>query len=311
MEMLNAAVQVMVFMAVGFVCRKLKWTNAATVGPISKIVLNVALPCLVITSMMTPFEMEKLQQGFLSLAMVLILQACFTLTGMVWARMLKRNDPQCRAVLRAFFLFNNFMLIGVPIIAAVLGSEGVFYTGLMGLPQRVIMFIALPLMYGAVADGENHVDFNWKMLFQIPSVSVFVGLFFFITQIQLPQIVVGCMETLGDMTLPLGMMLAGMQLGDVDLKGLLKDFTIPVAVLIKNMVSPAIALVVLSLLRFPPLLIELGVIFAAVPAPAMMVVYAANYNVRADYAGAAMFLSTLLGSVTLPLWSQIVTAFVS
>ena len=109
--------------------------------------------------------------------------------------------------------------------------------------------------------------------------------------------------------LPLGMMLAGMQLADVDLRGLLRDWTLPAALVIKNLVDPLLILLLLSALHFPPLLIQLGVIFSAVPAPAMLVVYAANYKVQPGYAGAFMFLSTLCGAVTLPFWSFVVTAF--
>ena len=310
MEVINAAVQVMVFMALGFMSRRLKWTNADTVGPMTKIVLNIALPCLIVNSMVIPFEQEKLNQGFLSLAMVVLLLVCFGLCGLLWARLLKPHDRQKNAVLRMFFLFNNFMLIGVPIIEAVFGSEGVFYTGLMGLPQRAIMFMVLPLAYGSVAEGEYHTEFSWRLLLQMPSIAVFVGLFMFVAQIQIPGVIRGCLSSLGGMAMPLGMMMAGMQLADVDLRRLFRDWTLPVALLIKNMLHPLIALVLLRSLGFPTLLVQLGVIFAAVPAPAMMVVYAANYRVQPGYAGANMFLSTLCSAVTLPFWSYIVTTVV-
>ena len=309
MEIINAAIQVMVFMGLGFLCRRLKWTHAATVPSLTKIVLNIALPCLIVDSMMVPFEQEKLNQGFLALVMVVLILVVCALCGLVWSKLLKPRDIQARSILRLGFVYNNFMLIGVPIIEAVLGPEGVFYTGLMGLPQRATMFIVLPLVYGSVAEGEYHVDFNWKMLLQIPSIAVFVGLFMFVSQLQLPGIVRTCMDDLGGMTLPLGMMLAGMQLADVDLRGLLRDWTLPAALVIKNLVDPLLILLLLSALRFPPLLIQLGVIFSAVPAPAMLVVYAANYKVQPGYAGAFMFLSTLCGAVTLPFWSFVVTAF--
>ncbi|MGE4352498.1 MAG: AEC family transporter [Oscillospiraceae bacterium] len=307
MGVLSAAIQVMVYMALGFLCRKLKWTTKGSLGSLTKILLNIAVPCLIINSMMTPFESEKLSQGFMSLVMILIIDVFFFASGFVSGHVLKPRDPQCRAVIQAFLLFNNFMLIGIPIIEAVLGPDGVFYTGLMGLPQRIIMFIVLPIMYGKVGNGEHHEEFSWRLLIQLPSIAVFVGLFLFITELRPPQIIWDCIADLGGMTMPLGMMITGMQLADVNIKELLSDFTLPVIVVIKNIINPAIVLIVLKLLGFSELLVNLGVLFAAVPSAAMTAIYAANYEAAPCYAGAAVFISTLFGVVTMPFWSYVVT----
>ena len=307
MAVLSAAIQVMVFMALGLLCRKLKWSTQESISSLTKILLNIAVPCLIVNSMMTPFESDKLRQGFLSLVMILIIDAFFVISGIVSSRVLKPRDPQCRAVIQAFLMFNNFMLIGVPIIQAVLGPEGVFYTGLMGLPQRVIMFTALPIMYGRVGACEQKEKFNWRLFIQLPSIAVFVGLFLFISQLRPPQVIWDCIADLGGMTLPLGMMVTGMQLADVNIKELLTDFSLPGIVIIKNIINPAIVLLILKLMGFPELLVFLGVLFAAVPAAAMTAIYAANYETAPCYAGAAVFLSTLLGVVTMPFWAYIIT----
>ena len=300
----------MAYLALGYTCLKVKWCSQSALGAITKIVINVALPCLIVDSMMVPFEMEKLNQGFLSVIMVVLILAVCGVCGIFWSKLLKPGDRQHQSIIRVGLLYNNFMLVGVPIIEAALGAEGIFYTGLMGLPQRATMFILLPIIYGSVAEGEYHEEFHWKMLLQIPTLAIFVGLFMVVTQLQFPEVVRDSLKELGGMTLPLGMMLAGMQLADVDLGELLRDKTVPVVLLIKNMINPFIILILLSVLRFPTILIQLGTIYAAVPSPAMMVVYAARYRIHAGYAGAIMCLSTICSAVTLPFWSYIVTTFV-
>lgn len=310
MQMINAAIQVMAYLALGYICVKRKWCGPGSVKTLTSIVINIALPCLIVESMMIPFEMEKLSQGLLSVVMVVLILAVCGGCGILWSKLLKPGDVQHQSVIRVGLLYNNFMLIGVPIIEAALGNEGIFYTGLMGLPQRATMFILLPLIYGSVAEGEYHEEFNWRLLLQFPTIAIFVGLFMFITQLQFPAVVMDSLEELGGMTMPLGMMLAGMQLADVDLGEILRDKTVPLVLLIKNMINPLIIFLLLCALRFPTILIQLGTIYAAVPAPAMMVVYAARYKVFPGYAGAIMCLSTICSAVTLPFWAYIITTFV-
>lgn len=309
MGVLDAAVQVVVFIALGVMCHKLKWTSDKTIGPLTKILLNISVPCMVINSMMTPFETEKLQKGMMALVMVLGIQVFFALSSLVWARILKPRDIGARSVVQTTILFNNFMIIGVPIIESVLGPEGLFYTGLMGLPQRIVMFSSLPIIYGRVSTENRMEKIEWKMLLQMPTIAVFIGLFLFITGIRPPEIIGKCISDLGGMTMPLGMMITGMQLVGVNVKELLTDISLPIVVLVKNIINPAIVLVALSLLGFPTLLVQLGVLFASIPTAMMTAVYAANYKVSAGYAGAIVFLSTSLGVLTMPFWSYIVTVF--
>jgi len=310
MEMINAAIQVMAYLALGYLCIKVKWCGPGAVKTLTNIVVNIALPGLIIDSMMVPFETEKLTHGLLSVVMVVLILAVCGLCGIFWSRILKPGDKQHQAVLQMALMYNNFMLVGVPIIEAALGTEGIFYTGLMGLPQRATIFIFLPIVYGRVAEGEYHEEFHWKMLLQIPTIAIALGMFLFITQIQLPTVVRDSLAELGGMVMPLGMMLAGMQLADVDLSEILRDKTVPIALFIKSMVNPLVILLLLSILDFPVILIQLGVIYAAVPAAAMTVVYAARYNMHPGYAGAVMCLTTLCSAVTLPFWAYIVTTFV-
>ena len=153
MEMVNAAIQVMAYLALGYLCIKVKWCGPGAVKTLTNIVVNIALPGLIIDSMMVPFETEKLTHGLLSVLMVVLILAVCGLCGIGWSKLLKPGDKQHQAVLQMALMYNNFMLVGVPIIEASLGTEGVFYTGLMGLPQRATIFIMLPIVYGRVAEG--------------------------------------------------------------------------------------------------------------------------------------------------------------
>jgi len=308
MAILNVAIQVMIYISIGYLLRRLDWVKAEAVGSINKLMLNVALPCLVVNSMIIPFEREKLQNGMLSVCMVALLLSCFALAGFLWARIMKRDNIKARLILVSFCTFNNFMLIGVPIIASVFGPEGVFYTGLMGLPQRIVIFSLMPLVFTSLSvGGGERPAFRWSMLVQVPTISVGVGLVMFLTQWQLPEVIRSCMQELAGMTAPLGVAVAGMQLADVDIKKLLRDVSIPLSMMFKLMVNPLIAYALLSLLHFPRLLIQMGIVFGAIPAPTLITVYAANYEVEPGYSGALLFFSVLFGTITLPFWAYMAT----
>ncbi len=126
------------------------------------------------------------------------------------------------------------------------------------------------------------------------------GLIFNMLGLRLPDIATTTLSRLGAAALPLGLMAvgAGLQLG-----ALREGPKLAAALLtIRHAVLPAVALLMVTVLKLPPGQQAIVVAFAAMPTASSAYVLAVRMGGHGGFTAGLVTLSTLLGMVGLPLW---------
>ena len=195
--------------------------------------------------------------------------------------------------------FANPGFFGIPLIVASLGQGAVFYAA---------PFIAF-LNIGQWTYGVSRLNgqpvlqgFQPKKLIKAPFViAILVGIFLFVTQIRLPEILSSCLSSVAALNTPLAMFTVGVYLAQTDLKKMLGRRSLYLISALRLLVIPGLSLLLLML--FPASMEQMRtvlLIVAACPVGSNVAVYAQLHNKDYPYAVETVVISTLLSIVTIP-----------
>ena len=195
--------------------------------------------------------------------------------------------------------FANPGFFGIPLIVASLGQGAVFYAA---------PFIAF-LNIGQWTYGVSRLNgqpvlqgFQPKKLIKAPFViAILVGIFLFVTQIKLPEILSSCLSSVAALNTPLAMFTVGVYLAQTDLKIMLGRRSLYLISALRLLVIPGLSLLLLML--FPVSMEQMRtvlLIVAACPVGSNVAVYAQLHNKDYPYAVETVVISTLLSIVTIP-----------
>ena len=156
---------------------------------ISKIVLYLIIPCVIINAFQVDYTSEKVQGLLLAFAASVMLQV--VLLAIVWiaGRLMGLNEVE-----KASVYYSNAGNLIMPIVTFVLGQEWVLYGCVFMSVQIVFVW-----SHGKwVLSRQSKIDWK-KILLNINMVAVFAGVFLFFTKIRLPQILNQTFGSVGSM----------------------------------------------------------------------------------------------------------------
>lgn len=294
----------------GYVVKRKHIVSDTMIKDISALVINVALPSFIVTSMNFDFSMEVLlNSGFLVITSFTVYAGAI-LFSKVYSKLL-RIEGKTKDVHEYICTFSNVGFMGYPVIFAVFGELGVFYAAIYNLS-----FNLLAWSYGVnLLDRDTREDPNKQKLsigkriinlFNPALIAVIIGFVLFLTSTQLPRVIFDTLKMVGNTVTPLSMMCIGFILSEVDTKDVFNDWRIIVTSFIRLIAIPMLVFLVLKGLGKEGFLLTIPVIITAMPAAANTAIIAVRYNSDYHLASKAIFISTLISIVTIPLMIQLV-----
>lgn len=278
-------------MAVGFVFARRGMLGGEALSQMSKLLLTVVAPCIVISTLQVDFTPELLRSMGLALAMTV---GCYVLYGAVVLLLFRGQPEETRACLRFGVMFGNIGFMGLPLITSVLGEQAVVYCAI-----SLIVFNTGNWTYGVFLMGEKMSA--RRALLNPGVVGGAIALALFLLRVRLPGPVLSAVDYIGSLNTPLAMVVIGGQMAGADLLATFKEKRLYGAAVWKLVIIPVLTALVLLPLRLDPVLYQTLVILSGCPAAGATSMFAQMF--RKDTASAARFvtLSTLLSIITLPL----------
>ena len=290
---LNQVITLFLIMVAGFISRKAGFINEQVNKRLSDILLQITSPAMIFTSFIFEFSKDKLMNmlyvfGFTALIFVI---------SIIFAEMFTRKLPDDeKPVVKTSFVFTNCGYMGFPILGALFGQEGIFYTSIF-----VVVYLIFLWTYGVfVFKGEGNIR-ELKRAFLSPSLfAVYIGLSVFIFQLPVPKALVNAADMLGSMTMPLAMLIIGAIFADADLKKMLRGWKVYFVSLIRLILLPVIVYLAGSLLRLPDTVVFVCVALTAMPVGANIAVFAEKYEKNPFLASQLITVSTFFSIFTIP-----------
>lgn len=282
----------------GFALVKLKVVEAAQSKVLSLIVLWLLIPCSILTSFHVNYERQVFHGLLLATGTAVLLHIwMIAFTGGVLRRVFHLDGVEQAAI-----VYPNAGNLILPVVASVLGPEMVIYT--MGF---IIVQICCVWSHGKMTVcGERSIE--WKKIFgNINLITIYVGLFMFLTRLRFPAPVLDAVSSLGSMLGPMSMLVTGMLLADVSLERLLSYRRLWMIAFFRLILMPFTSVLLVKysgLTRLVPggeMILLVTLLSEMAPMASTVTQFAQVYDKNPDYASAINVVTTLLCIVTMPL----------
>ena len=299
---------------VGIFVNKIGWLPLESTKPLSKLVVNVAAPCVIVSSMSNQELGGSGMQLFLMLAIVAAIQYIYAIAFSIPAARILSPGKEHRGLYRNFLVLSNNAFLGIPITLVIYGVPGMFYMVILNCFLSIVMFTVgvynVESSLPGNLDGEGskwHIARFAKSMINAPFIGVIIGMTIMLFQIDVPIIITEVLDTLGAMMAPLAMIIIGVQLSQSNPKELFLNKRLIIMSVLKLLILPGIWFVATLPFymngTFNPMMTGALVLNLMFPSATICSIFAEEYGADAKFAAEGVFLSTLLSMITLPIAS--------
>ena len=292
LRMLNAQMILLFYLAVGMYCVKVGLIDRDSKEKLVDIILRITLPCMIFNSFNNPLTPEVMKQT----ALILVVAVSISILSFLLGKVIYNKYPQKKkSILQYCTLVNNSGFLGMPMVSAVYGGEGLFAASIFIIPNRIFMWTAGLAMF-------TTADFRTKcknILLNPCIVTVFLGIARRITGFPVPEFLDTAIANTDAVTTPLSMMVIGTMLIGVPWKKLLEPSIFRLA-FVRLIALPLVALYILNLIDAQPLLAGVSLILTGMPAGSTSALLAAKYGADEDYASRCIVTTTIMSLATIP-----------
>ncbi len=279
-------------MAVGFASHRLHFVKEDGAAQFSSFLLMIVSPAVIIDAFQTPFDPQLAKGLLLSFALATVSH----LIGLAAATLLIRRDETNRYRIQRFAaVYSNCGFMAIPLIGAILGERGVFYSS-----TYIAVFNLFMWTHGDILMSGKTSLRSVAKAFANPSViSVGVGLVLFLTSFHLPGILNETVGYVAALNTPLAMVITGVNMSMSDLKSAFRDLSLVKVALIRLLLIPAMMMGVLLLVRADETILLANLLATSCPVAATTVLFSNRHGRDAGYASKLVALTTLLSILTI------------
>lgn len=299
---LQQVVILVIEIGVGYIAAKRGKIPASALSVLTYLCCSIALPCAIIYPIV---NLDNSPELWTSLGTgILVILACAVVQIVVCLVLFRGEDAKKRPVYQMATVYGNSAFMGIPLVTAIVGTDGVIYATLMVIFDTVFLFTHASL---AMSGTRPTLGFIARKVFGLATISMIIGVVILFAGVQLPSIAMTCMNDLRGMMTPVAMLIVGTQIAQQDFGKIfasLKRYTVSI---IKLVVWPL--LITLALIPFramiPAIAVISIVICKATPQAAVLGVLAQQNDLDGEEAAAVVGLTTILSVITLPIMASV------
>lgn len=298
----SSVLVILLLTGAGWFCAWRGYLTESGKNMISKLLLRLCIPCMILSNFQTSFTRESLQdagRGILtSFVILFILMLLSMLT--IWVMRIPRRQAGVFLVLAAL---SNAMFVGYPMCLELFGEVCVNHVMVFYLADMICV-----QLFGCCAirfSGGSDKLISAKMLKKLATtpaiVAISVAFVFLLLDVRLPDFVLSAAKYLSNCVTPLALLVTGYIIYSIGIKRLRFDKTLTVVMLFRFVLSPAVALLICRVFAVEGLLRSVIVVECAMPAPSQTVVFASEFGADDALAARGCSVSTLLSFIEIPL----------
>ncbi len=292
---LNQTLIMLILIGVGVICAKTKLISEASNKDLSKFVLQVVNPVVIFMSYQKPYKAELAKNLLLTFIISIAAMAGLIILSYVFVR---RKEGSEFEIERFSSVYSNCGFMGIPLVSALFGDEGVFY-----LTAFITVFNLIVWTHGVILiSGEKDFKQVVKVFYSPTIISIILGLITFFLEIRIPDTAASALGFIKDVNTPMAMVVSGVTMAGTNVPKLLKNYKVYYVCLLKLLVMPLILAVPLALVGVLDSKVGMTILVAAsAPPAAMCTLLSIRYGKNSIYASEIFTAGTILSVGTLPL----------
>lgn len=302
---------IFLIMAAGIAINKTKIIPSEAIPYFVTMLVWITTPCMIYASITTRDYNSSLLAVTLQMFMLSVLYFIISsLMGYFLCKKVFKVPFEDLGVYTASFGGINNGFMGFPITQAIFGQTIFFYMVISNICLNFYMYSACPLLLHM---GDKNHKFSAKYLIKNllnpATVVCVISVVMLINSWQLPDVLFETIDMIGSITVPLSMLVVGMQLGQSDVLKVIKNKKLVVLSLLKMLLVPLIMFLAVNWLPIDSG-VKVGLIFAsAFPCSVIISSLALMERKNATLASEMVALTTLISIASIPLMAVFLASY--
>lgn len=296
--LLNQMIKFFLIMTLGYFLLKKNFTDIEFNKRLSRILLNITLPALILNSVLTQTERPAAVSVLSVFLTALLVYLFLPLAGVFVAHFFPADKKQKN--LYAFMTaYSNIGFMGFPIIDALYGSTAVLYTAIFNIMFNLSCYtLGTAIM---TRNSKTSTRINLKHLVNPGFLLSLASIVVYFINPSFPKALTDTVAAIGSITTPLSMLLIGSTLATNSVKEIFSDRLLYLYTVFRQIVLPLVSLGLIHLLIKDELIRNVTCVMMLMPVANSCVMFANEYSADEKLASKSVFLTTLLSILTIPL----------
>lgn len=304
MNALQSVLSIVVMIALGYYLTRKGLFNESVSVLFTNIVVNVSLPALLVSNLLTVFDREKLYSAGKGLIIPFVSMFICYAAAMMVAKLIKVK-PGRKGIFQAMFFASNTIFMGMPVNIALFGEKSTPYV-LFFYAANTILFWTIGI-HGISRDKEGYEDSIFSMntlkhIFSPPLLGFIVGMLLVILGIKLPYFIMDSFKYIGSLTTPLSLLFIGITFSTIKIKDIKFDKDMAAMIFGRFIFSPLVVYALALVIPIPSLMTKVFIIQAAMPVITQAALTAKAYDADHQYATVMVTVTTVLSVLFIPVY---------
>lgn len=292
---------------VGYIAGKLGYMGGTFDKKLSKVVIDITCPALILSSAMTG-ELPDRRYILPLLGISVLTYVLLTGVALLLPRFLtKKKDDE--GVIGFAMMFGNVGFMGYPIVASIFGHEAVFYAAVLNVVNTFTVFtVGTMLIVGknqesTVEEKEmSRKKMLRKVLYSTPMLSAYLTMLIVALEIKdIPEFISQPLTMIGNITVPAALLIIGSSMSQLPLRALLGNGTIYTTTLMRLAILPIGIHYLMTLLGFSSFVVGINTVVIAMPVATYGTILCLRHGKDTTLITEVTFITTLLAMISIPL----------
>lgn len=284
---------------VGYIAGKLGYLGGDFDRQLSRLVINITCPALILSSSMT----GTLPDRHLILPLLLISAITYIiLAGVAFLlpRYLTKNKDDEGPVGFAL-MFGNVGFMGYPVVASIFGHEAVFYAAVLNVVNTFAVFTIGTILITGKSEMEGE-RFQKKVLYSTPMLAAYLTMAIVALEIDnIPEVICQPLTMLGNITVPAALLIIGSSMSSLPLRSLLGNPIVYTTTLFRLAILPIGIHFLMNATGFSPMVVNINTLVIAMPVATYGTILCLKYEKDTTMMTEVTFITTLLSMISIPL----------
>lgn len=284
--------------AVGYVAGKLGYLGGDFDRQMSRLVINITCPALILSSAMTG-ELPDRRFILPLLAISVITYVVLTGVAFLLPRYLTKNRED-EGPIGFALMFGNVGFMGYPVVASIFGHEAVFYAAVLNVVNTFAVFTIGTVLITGQGKVEGH-RFQKKVLYSTPMLAAYLTMLIVALQIDnIPGFISQPLTMLGNITVPAALLIIGSSMSQLSLRSMLGNRAVYAATLFRLALLPIGIFYLCRAIGFSEFVVNINTLVIAMPVATYGTILCLKYGKDTTLITEITFITTLLSMVTIP-----------
>ncbi|MBR6320860.1 MAG: AEC family transporter [Prevotella sp.] len=297
--MVEVMLTLFAIVVVGYVAGKLGYFGGEFDRHLSRLVINITCPALILSSAMTgelPDRRFILPLLLISVVTYVVLAA----VAFVLPRWLTRRRED-EGPIGFALMFGNVGFMGYPVVASIFGHEAVFYAAVLNVVNTFTVFtVGTILITGRGEVGGER--FQKKVLYSTPMLSAYLTMGIVALEVTgIPGWVSQPLTLIGNITVPAALLIIGSSMSQLSARTMLGNATVYATTLFRLIILPVAVYYLTLAMGFSQFEVAINTVVIAMPVATYGTILCLKYGRDTTFITEVTFITTLVSMLTIPL----------